>query len=267
MRRTACTARDEPPGAESPPGTRWAPGGARCLLLRVAERAVGCRTPGAAAEVHGLRPRRHEILDELLLRIIRGMDLGQGAQLRLGSEDQVRRRPGPLHLAGPAVATLEDVVAVRTSLPLDTHVEQVAEEVDRQRTRRRSEDAVLAVAVVCTVAPSATSSRADWAMGADAGASPPTPAHPDRSARTMLSGAVRVGAKEWAMASGQTREDPQGLRPQDAGTLPLRSSPTTRRRMVPHRTTARPMRLPSTAPRPRTFAPIPAHRHQQGTET
>src|SRR5262245_24383345 len=49
-----------------------------------------------AVEVHHLGPRRHEVLDELLLRVGGRVDLGEGAQLRMRAEDQVHASPGPL---------------------------------------------------------------------------------------------------------------------------------------------------------------------------
>ena len=45
-----------------------------------------------AVEVHHLGPRRHEVAHELLLRVVAGVDLGQGAQLRVRAEDEVDAR-------------------------------------------------------------------------------------------------------------------------------------------------------------------------------
>src|SRR5581483_7870870 len=42
-----------------------------------------------AVEVHHLGPRRREVLHELLLRVGTGIDLGEGAQLRVRAEDQI----------------------------------------------------------------------------------------------------------------------------------------------------------------------------------
>src|SRR5689334_21994484 len=107
------------------------------------DEAAGSR-PVEAVEVHHLYPGRHEVLGKLLLRVGAGIDLRQGAQLRVRAEDQVGTGAGPPDLAALAVAAFED--AVGCGLPLGRHVEQVDEEVVRQRARLPGEDAVLGAA-------------------------------------------------------------------------------------------------------------------------
>ena len=62
-------------------------------------------------EVHDLVPRRHEVTHELLLRVVAGVDLREGAELGVRAEDEVDGGGGPLDLARRAVATLVDVLA------------------------------------------------------------------------------------------------------------------------------------------------------------
>ena len=103
------------------------------VLLSSMRRAV---QPGSgeveAISVHHLGPGRHEVLHELLLRVRAGIDLREGAQLRVRTEDQVDARAGPLDRLGLAVAALVHAVGVGR-LPFRAHVEQVDEEVVGQR--------------------------------------------------------------------------------------------------------------------------------------
>ena len=46
-------------------------------------------------EVHDLVPRRDEVADELLLRVVTRVDLGKGPQLGVGAEDEVDPTAGP----------------------------------------------------------------------------------------------------------------------------------------------------------------------------
>src|SRR6516165_1372405 len=94
-----------------------------------------------AIEVHHLVPGSHEVFRKLLLRVRARIDFREGAQLRVRTEDQVGTRAGPLDRVRLAVAALED--AFSGWLPLRAHVEQVDEEVVRQRLGPLGEDAVL----------------------------------------------------------------------------------------------------------------------------
>ncbi len=89
-------------------------------------------------------------MHELLLRVILGIDFGQGAQLRVGTKDQVHAGAGPFLLAGLAVAAFEQVFVFRNWLPGGAHIEQVDEEVIGQRTRTVGEDTVFGPAEVGT---------------------------------------------------------------------------------------------------------------------
>src|SRR5262245_52688013 len=84
-----------------------------------------------AIEVHHLDPGRDKVLEELVGAILAGIDLAQRPQLGIGTQHQIHTRSGPLDLAGLAVAALEYIA--RERLPLQPHIEQVAEEVIGQR--------------------------------------------------------------------------------------------------------------------------------------
>src|SRR5260221_5412459 len=82
--------------------------------------AAGCggaRTPGTGLgeqivpiQAHHLVPGRHEVAHELLLRVVAGVDLGQGPQLGVRAEDEVGGGGGPLGFAGGTIAPLVDVL-------------------------------------------------------------------------------------------------------------------------------------------------------------
>src|ERR1700688_1730462 len=86
-------------------------------------------------QVGHLGPGVNEVLDELLLRIRAGANLGQSAQYRVRAEHEVDARPGPLDRAGLAVGSFEHGLGVRGRLPLRAHIQQVDEEVIRQHAR------------------------------------------------------------------------------------------------------------------------------------
>ena len=71
------------------------------------------------------------------------VDLGQRPQLRVRAEDQVDAGCGPAQLAGSPVAPLEHTGIPRRGLPFGPHVQQVDEEVVRERSRAGREHAVL----------------------------------------------------------------------------------------------------------------------------
>src|ERR1700680_4302665 len=95
-----------------------------------------------AIEVHHLGPRRHEVFHELLLRVLARIDFREGAQLRVRTEDQVDAGAGPLDLARLPVAPLVHAFGASGRLPLRAHVEQVDEEVVRQRPWPLGKDAM-----------------------------------------------------------------------------------------------------------------------------
>src|SRR6185437_10977333 len=61
-----------------------------------------------AVGVHHLSPSRREVLRELLFRVGARIDLGEGAKLRVRTEDQIDTRGGPLQVFGLAIAALID---------------------------------------------------------------------------------------------------------------------------------------------------------------
>ena len=63
-----------------------------------------------AIQVHDLGPGRHEVLDKLLLRVRASIDLGQGPELGVRTEDEVDTRAGPLDFASLAIATFKYVL-------------------------------------------------------------------------------------------------------------------------------------------------------------
>src|ERR1700679_576367 len=63
------------------------------------------RSQVKAIQIHHLGPGSCKVLNELLLGITRAVYLGQGAKLRVGTEDQVRHGRLPLHFAGYTVMT------------------------------------------------------------------------------------------------------------------------------------------------------------------
>ncbi|SRR6266567_9323306 len=60
-----------------------------------------------AIEVHRLGPGPDEVLDELRLRIRASVDLRQGPELGVRTEDEIDTRAGPLDLARLAIAPFE----------------------------------------------------------------------------------------------------------------------------------------------------------------
>ena len=52
----------------------------------------------------------HEVIHEVFLRVAAGVDLGDGAELRVRAEDEVDDGGCPLELAGVAIASFEYVL-------------------------------------------------------------------------------------------------------------------------------------------------------------
>src|SRR5690349_21450783 len=98
----------------------WAPPRARpihCDHPRL-DRRSRARGPGRsgqveAVELHHLGPRGDEVAHELLTRVLAGVHLAEGPQLRVGPEDEVHRGGGPPQVPGGVVADLVDVLLVR----------------------------------------------------------------------------------------------------------------------------------------------------------
>ncbi|KAJ0159871.1 hypothetical protein CTA2_8973 [Colletotrichum tanaceti] len=94
-----------------------------------------------AVEVHDLGPGGDEVADELFVGVGAGVDLGDGAQLRVGAEDEVGAGGGPLLGLGLAVEALPELAVVRGLGPGGGDVEQVLEVVGRQLALVGGEDA------------------------------------------------------------------------------------------------------------------------------
>src|SRR4051812_22430742 len=61
---------------------------------------------------HDLVPGGDEVVDELLGRVVAGVDLGQRPQLRVGPEHEVDGRSRADDIAARAVASFEDVLGL-----------------------------------------------------------------------------------------------------------------------------------------------------------
>jgi len=63
-----------------------------------------------AVKVHYFVPSRYEVVQELLLRVLTGVNFRYGPQLGVRTENEVDSCASPLEFARFAVATLEHVV-------------------------------------------------------------------------------------------------------------------------------------------------------------
>jgi hypothetical protein len=61
-----------------------------------------------AIQVHDLVPGGDEVMHKLLLRVVAGINFGDGAELGIGTEDQVDGGAGPFDVAAGAIAALEE---------------------------------------------------------------------------------------------------------------------------------------------------------------
>src|SRR5262252_11200968 len=93
-------------------------------------------------EVHNLRPRSYEVTHELLLRVVLCVNLSKRSELGVRAKDQVDGGACPLLRAGGAITPLVHVRIRGGCLPLCTHVQQIHEEVVRQRPRMFGEDTI-----------------------------------------------------------------------------------------------------------------------------
>src|SRR5213083_3172365 len=94
-------------------------------------------------EGHDLLPGGHEVTHELLRAVVARVDLRDGSQLGVRTEDEIDGRSGPLDLTRAAIPTLELVLGRGGGLPLRAHIDQVHEEVVGQGLGPVGEDAVL----------------------------------------------------------------------------------------------------------------------------
>src|SRR5713101_1718039 len=120
--------------AESPPNSRE-------LIERQSKAATRPSFPPSsgkvvAIKVHHLVPRSHEVLHKRLLRVVARIDFRECPELGVRTEDQVDTSAAPLDFARRAIAPLKHAFGCRGGLPLRIHVEQVDEEIIRQRDRK-----------------------------------------------------------------------------------------------------------------------------------
>ena len=101
-----------------------------------------------SVKVHHLIPGRYKVMNELLLGVLTSVDFCQGPKLGVRTEDEVDTGAGPLEFARCAITTLEHVFVFRACIPGRAHVEQVHEEVVRQRPGALGEDAVLGLSEI-----------------------------------------------------------------------------------------------------------------------
>ena len=101
-----------------------------------------------SVKVHNLIPHRYKVVHELLRGVLTCVDFRQGPELGVRTEDEVDTGAGPLEFARCAITTLEHVFVFRGCIPGRAHVEQIHEEVVRQRPGALGEDAVLGLAEV-----------------------------------------------------------------------------------------------------------------------
>src|SRR5437588_304130 len=89
-------------------------------------------------EVHDLVPSGHEVTHELLLRVVARVDLRDGSELGVRTDDQVDGGSGPLHVARGAIPALVHALGPAGDLPLPAHVEPAQEALVGQRVRPRT---------------------------------------------------------------------------------------------------------------------------------
>ena len=58
-----------------------------------------------AVKIHHLVPRRHKVTHKRLLRVVAGIDLRDGSELGVRTEDEVDGGAGPPELARPLIAS------------------------------------------------------------------------------------------------------------------------------------------------------------------
>ena len=94
-----------------------------------------------STKIHDLGPRGHEVAHELLPRVVARVDFRERTELGVRAEDEVDAAAGPLELARPTCAALEGLRGVGRRPPFRGHVQEVHEEVVRQRARPPGENA------------------------------------------------------------------------------------------------------------------------------
>ena len=101
-----------------------------------------------AIKVHYLVPHRYKVVQELLLGVFTSVDLRQGPELGVRTEDEVNSGGGPLEFACCAITTFEHIFVYRYCFPRRAHVEQIHEEVVGERLWPLGENAVQGLCIV-----------------------------------------------------------------------------------------------------------------------
>src|SRR5208282_163382 len=96
-----------------------------------------------AVQVHHFTPRSHEVFHERLFRVVTGVDFRDCPELGVRTKDKVDTGAGPLDFARFTIVPLKHTFGCCGGLPLRIHVEQVDEEIIRQRPGSVGKDALL----------------------------------------------------------------------------------------------------------------------------
>ena len=103
-----------------------------------------------------LSQARTNSCNETLLRVVGGVDLREGPELRVGPEDKIHTGAGPLHFVRGTISSLEYVFALIGCLPHGSHVEEVHEEIGGEGLGSVGEYAMAGLPDVRTQGPQAT---------------------------------------------------------------------------------------------------------------
>src|SRR6516162_9616771 len=79
-------------------------------MTRAAPARGACLLQIEAVQIHHLAPRRGKVTHKCPLRVVAGIEFGEGPELGVRTKDQVDRGSGPPGRARLAIATLIDVL-------------------------------------------------------------------------------------------------------------------------------------------------------------
>src|SRR5581483_1595732 len=106
------------------------------------KRRAAIRGKIESVEVHHSIPRGYEVVQELLLSVLRTVNFRQGPELGVRTEDEINTRGGPFEFTRSAVAAFKGVGVFGDRLPLRAHVEKVHKEIIGQGFGSSGEDAM-----------------------------------------------------------------------------------------------------------------------------
>src|SRR5713226_6286966 len=118
-----------------------------------------------AIKVHHLVPRSHEVLHKRVLRVVTCIDFRDCSELGVRTEDEIDDGARPLELARRPIAPLQHAFRFGGLLPLRVHVEQVDEEIVRQRLGPFGENTVFGLSKVCIQGAHATNQNRHLGSG------------------------------------------------------------------------------------------------------